>query len=81
MWLPRPVYESIPYAYVAVGAICLGTACFVERAPRGLLLAAGGVLATLGLVFWMKRRDYRSTQAGYDPRALEEQDSASRSSS
>jgi hypothetical protein len=27
---------------------------------------------TLGLLLWMKRRDYRSTQSAYDPRAIDE---------
>jgi hypothetical protein len=26
----------------------------------------------VGALLWMRRRDYRATQAGYDPRALDE---------
>ena len=30
MWLPKVVYESIPFAYLGVGVICLGIAFYVE---------------------------------------------------
>ena len=72
MWLPRPVYEALPYAAVVAGVACFATAWWVERAPRSLLFIAGGGLITLGVLLWMKRRDYRATQAGYDPRAIDE---------
>jgi Flp pilus assembly protein TadB len=61
MWLPRPIYEALPYAYMAAGAVLLAAAYLAKVGPRGLLLAGGAVAATLGLVLWMRRRDYRST--------------------
>jgi drug/metabolite transporter (DMT)-like permease len=72
MWLPRPLYEAIPYAAVAAGAGCFAVAWWVEKAPHSLLFIAGGGLVTLGALLWMKRRDYRSTQSSYDPRAIDE---------
>jgi hypothetical protein len=72
MWLPRPVYEAIPYAGIGFGLACFATAYWVDRAPHSLLFVAGGALVTLGALLWMKRRDYRSTQADYDPRAIDE---------
>ena len=72
MWLPRPLYEAIPYVAVAGGASALAVAWWVEKSPRTLLFVAGGALVTLGALLWMKRRDYRSTQSSYDPRALDE---------
>jgi hypothetical protein len=72
MWLPRPLYESMPYAAVITGLACFAAAYWIERSPRSLLLVAGGLLVTLGALLWMKRRDYRTTQAGYDPRAIDE---------
>jgi hypothetical protein len=71
-WLPRPVYEAKPYVAVAVGLGCLVTAWFVETSPRGFLFIVGGALVTLGALLIMKRRDYRATQADYDPRAIDE---------
>jgi hypothetical protein len=72
MWLPRPIYESMPYAAVAVGLGCFAAAYWIERSPRSVLLVAGGVLVTVGALLWMKRRDYRATQSGYDPGAIDE---------
>ena len=72
MWLPRPIYEAIPYAGIGLGLACFATAYWVERSPHSLLFVVGGALVTLGALLWMKRRDYRSTQADYDPRAIDE---------
>ena len=72
MWLPRPVYEAVPYASVLAGVACFALAYFSENGPRGFELALGGLLVVLGLMLWMKRRDYRSAQADYNPRALDE---------
>jgi hypothetical protein len=72
MWLPRPVYEAIPYAGIVAGLACFAAAYWVDRSPHTLLFVAGGVLVTVGSLLWMKRRDYRSTQADYDPRAIDE---------
>jgi drug/metabolite transporter (DMT)-like permease len=72
MWLPRPVYEAVPYVAIATGGACFAIAYWVERAPHTLLFVAGGALVTVGALLWMKRRDYRATQSGYDPRAIDE---------
>lgn len=71
MWLPRPVYEALPYGLAAAGAGLVLLAFRVESLPHGLLFAVGGALVTLGLVLWMKRKDYRTTQSDYDPHALD----------
>ena len=44
--------------------------CDGSGAPS--LFIAGGALVTVGALLWMKRRDYRATQSGYDPRAIDE---------
>jgi hypothetical protein len=72
LWIPRPIYEALPYAYMAGGIALLGAAYFLEQGPRGWLLAAGAGGLTLGLVLWMRRRDYRETHAEYDVRSLDE---------
>ncbi|MGI9246396.1 MAG: hypothetical protein ACR2I8_06805 [Steroidobacteraceae bacterium] len=72
MWLPRPLYEAKPLLSVGTGAVCLGLAWFIDQAPRSLLFVLGGGLVTLGLLLWMKRRDYRNTQSTYDRRAIDD---------
>jgi hypothetical protein len=72
MWIPRPLYEAIPYAYIAAGALLLVAAFGVEQGPRGWMLAAGAGGLVAGLVIWLRRRDYRSNQAEYDAHAIDE---------
>ena len=72
MWLPRPLYEAKPYLGIVAGLACFAVAWFFERSPRSALFVLGGGLVTVGALLWMKRRDYRSTQSSYDPRAIDE---------
>jgi hypothetical protein len=72
MWIPRSIYETLPYAYMGTGVALLGAAYFLERGPRGLMLAIGAALLTAGLVLWMRRRDYRASQSEYDSRSLDD---------
>jgi hypothetical protein len=72
MWLPRPVYEAKPFAAIVAGLAAFAAAYFLPAAPRGVLLVVAGALVVYGLTIWMRRRDYRSTQATYDPRAIDE---------
>jgi hypothetical protein len=71
MWIPRPLYEALPYVYMGGGVVLAAAAFVVERGPRGLLLVLGTAGLTLGLVLWMRRRDYRSSQREYDTRSLD----------
>jgi hypothetical protein len=54
------------------GALALAAAFLVEDAPHGLLMLVGGLGLTGGLVLWMRRRDYRTTQSEYDTRSIDE---------
>ncbi len=64
MWLSRPVYEGLPFYYMAAGLAAAVAGFYV---PRGLwahlCLAAGLLLLVAGLVLWLKRRDYRSSRS------------------
>ncbi len=71
MWIPRPLYEILPYLYMGSGAGLLGAAYLIEQGPRGLLLVLGAAGLTLGLVLWMRRRDYRASQREYDTHSLD----------
>lgn len=72
MWFPRPLYEALPYLYMGGGALALAAAFLVDDAPHGLLMLVGGLGLTAGLVLWMRRRDYRTTQSEYDNRSIDE---------
>ncbi len=72
MWIPRPLYESLPYVYITAGVAALLLSFAIDRGPRGLLLATGLVSLTAGLVLWMRRRDYRAARREYNARSLDE---------
>ncbi|MGE0115338.1 MAG: hypothetical protein AB7T07_10715 [Steroidobacteraceae bacterium] len=71
MWLARPVYEFLPYIYMLAGILSLGISFFVTAWSTLLMLLGVGSLI-LGLVFWLKRRDYRTAQAEYNRKSLDD---------
>ena len=71
MWIPRPLYELVPYVYVAAGIALPVAAYFMEGGPRGLLLVGGALGLVAGLVLLMRRRDYRASQTEYDSHSLD----------
>jgi len=73
MWLPRPLYEAVPYIYLGAGAALLGAAFLTARGLSGLLFGLGAASLVVGLVIWMRRRDYRAGQQEYDVHVLDDQ--------
>lgn len=71
MWLARPIYEFLPYLYMFIGAVLLAAAWLSDALP-GVLMGVGALSLLAGLVVWLRRRDYRATQAEYDHRSLDE---------
>jgi hypothetical protein len=74
MWIARPVYELIPYLYMVVGLVLLGAAWAlnVDILP-GIFLLLGCLSLLAGIVLWLRRKDYRTTQAEYNSKSLDEQ--------
>jgi hypothetical protein len=73
MWLARPVYEFLPYLYMLVGLCLLAAAWFIDMSTLPSVFLLVGVLSIMaGLVLWLRRRDYRTRQAEYDNRSLED---------
>jgi hypothetical protein len=73
MYLSRPLYELLPYAYVVAGACSMVGAWYVRKAPWPTVLMIAGMVAIVGgLVIWLRRRDYRTTQAEYPVKSLED---------
>ncbi len=67
-WLPKPVYESLPYYYIVAGLICLGAALFPDFWPwTYVAVVAGFGCLVAGLVVWLKRRGFR--QSSQQPEA------------
>jgi hypothetical protein len=73
MWLARPVYEALPYAYMAIGAVLIASAWWVDvKSLPSVLIVAGALTVIGGLVLWMHRRDYRQKQNEYNSHSLDE---------
>ena len=73
MWLARPIYEFLPYLYMLVGLGLLAAAWFIEMSTLPSVFMLVGVLSIMaGLVLWLRRRDYRTRQAEYNSRSLED---------
>ncbi len=60
MWVSKPIYESLPYFYLLVGAVSLGASMYLNHWywPE-ICFALGLFCLVAGLVVWLKRRDYR----------------------
>jgi hypothetical protein len=73
MWLARPVYEFLPYLYMLIGLGLLVAAWFVEIDTLPSVFMVVGALSLMGgLVLWLRRRDYRTRQAEYNSRSLDD---------
>ncbi|MCG8369008.1 MAG: hypothetical protein MJA32_00685 [Proteobacteria bacterium] len=62
MWVSKPIYESLPYLYLFLGAVALGLSMYLNywHMPT-ICFAVGVVCLVAGLVVLLKRRDYRIT--------------------
>ena len=73
MWISRPLYELLPYLYMLAGAGLLAAAWLVETGIWPSIFLAIGALSLMGgLVLWLRRKDYRTKQAEYDSRSLDD---------
>ena len=62
MWVSRPIYESMPYVYLFVGAVSLGASMYLNYWYWPTICFVTGLLCLVaGLVVLLKRRDYRDT--------------------
>jgi ribose/xylose/arabinose/galactoside ABC-type transport system permease subunit len=67
MWLAKPVYESLPFYYMAVGVIALVAGLYVNYWYWPVICVTVGLASLLaGLVVWLKRRDYRASRSRLD---------------
>ncbi|MCP5091597.1 MAG: DUF2721 domain-containing protein [Gammaproteobacteria bacterium] len=60
MWLSKPIYESLPYFYLFVGALALAASMYVNHGYWPTVCFVVGLLCLVaGLVVLLKRRDHR----------------------
>ena len=66
MRISRPLYEALPYLYIATGLAAVGASFVWRVAEWSNVLAAFGAIAILGgLVLALRRRDYRIQKRHY----------------
>ena len=72
MHLSRPMYEGLPWLYIAGGLAALGASYHLDGDSRALSLAVGlaGTLAVVGgVAVLLRRRDFRELRTRYgDPK-------------
>ncbi len=70
--LSRPLYEGLPWAYLACGLAALAGSYLLSSRLISLALGLLGLVGLLGgIVVLLRRRDYRQLRANYgDPEQL-----------
>lgn len=70
MWVSKPIYESLPYFYLAVGTIALPASMYLNHWYWPTICFVVGIVCLVGgLVLLLKRRDFRQAdQKGHKVR-------------
>jgi hypothetical protein len=72
MRLARPVYESLPYLYMAIGALAIFV-CYLDPAEPGAAIAflIGIAVETAALTLLLRRQDFRALSREYSGETIE----------
>jgi hypothetical protein len=74
MRVARPIYEALPYVYMAIGVAAVGASFAWRLADWSGPVAAFGLAAIVGgLVLALRRRDYRIQKRHYGSEFDEEE--------
>lgn len=66
MRLSRPVYESLPFIYGAIGVLAIVLAYLDPVGPRSMLAFTIGLIAAIAaLTVYLRRQDYRALSREY----------------
>ena len=72
MRLTRPVYESLPYLYMAIGGLAIVVFYVNPVGPRAVIAFIIGVLAaTAALTLLLRRQDYRALSREYSGETID----------
>src|SRR5262245_38560849 len=73
MWIPKPIYEALPYVYGALG-VFFGYVSWQHTAGwmSAFILLVGAGLLLVAMLLWLRRRDFRDTQKHYNVHSLDD---------
>jgi hypothetical protein len=72
MRLARPVYESLPYVYMAIGGLAIFVFYLDPSGLHGVIAFGIGLLAeTAALTLLLRRRDFRELSREYSGETID----------
>jgi hypothetical protein len=72
MRLARPVYESLPYVYIAIGGLAIFLFYLDPIGPRAVIaFVLGVVVETAALTLLLRRQDYRALSREYSGETID----------
>lgn len=72
MRLARPVYESLPYLYMAIGGLAIFLFYIDPVGPRAVAAFVIGVIVeTVALTLLLRRQDYRELSREYSGETID----------
>jgi hypothetical protein len=72
MRLARPVYESLPYVYMAIGGLAIFLFYLDPAGPRAVAaFVLGVVVETAALTVLLRRQDYRELSREYSGETID----------
>ncbi len=72
MRLARPVYESLPYVYMAIGGLAIFLFYLDPVGPRAVAAFVIGVIVeTAALTLLLRRQDYRTLSREYSGETID----------
>jgi hypothetical protein len=72
MRLARPVYESLPYLYMAIGGLAIVLFYLDPDGPRAVLAFLIGIIVeTAALTVLLRRQDYRALSREYSGETID----------
>ena len=72
MRLARPVYESLPYAYMAIGGLAIFVFHIDQFGPRAVAaFVIGVVVETAALTLLLRRQDCRELSRDYSGETID----------
>jgi hypothetical protein len=72
MRLARPVYESLPYVYMAIGGLAIFVFYLDPVEPRAVVAFVIGIIVeTAALTLLLRRQDYRALSREYSGETID----------